>query len=330
MFQPKRMENFLTVNKTTLSFVVLFIVALLLTSNTAAQVKRAEAVAGGVVNGKADSLPKPVYPAAARAVKASGAVNVQVTIDENGSVISAEAVSGHPLLRAAAVAAARNAKFSPTKLSGQPVKVVGIIVYNFVLDTDNPAVITEQNLDTVKKFGLGMILTMLRDTKTKANPMTSDPDLKNILIRAAADFPELKQELLPMLTFTDLTQAKQNEAARKIILSLETKFVGADVWRFELGKSVGSSLSVIFNTFDDDGVVTMEKLDNAALKSGIAKISDLSKSAPPEIPAEFVKNLQVLVTSANEQEFQTEQGVAALMIKFEKFFANTPNGRPAQ
>jgi len=41
-------------------------------------------------------------------------------------------VSGHPLLRAAAVAAARGARFSPTKLSGQPVKVSGVITYNFV------------------------------------------------------------------------------------------------------------------------------------------------------------------------------------------------------
>jgi protein TonB len=88
-------------------------------------------VSGGVVNGKATSLVKPPYPPAARAVNASGAVNVQVTIDENGNVISASAVSGHPLLRAAAVQAARSSKFSPTKLSGQPVKVTGVIVYNF-------------------------------------------------------------------------------------------------------------------------------------------------------------------------------------------------------
>lgn len=88
-------------------------------------------ISGGVLNGKAVDLPKPVYPAAARAVRASGTVNVQVTIDESGNVISANAVSGHPLLRASAVSAARNAKFSPTLLSGKPVKVMGVIVYKF-------------------------------------------------------------------------------------------------------------------------------------------------------------------------------------------------------
>jgi protein TonB len=89
-------------------------------------------VSGGVLNGKATSLPTPPYPAAAKAVHASGAVSVQVLISETGSVISASAVSGHPLLRAAAESAARGARFSPTLLSGQPVKVSGVITYNFV------------------------------------------------------------------------------------------------------------------------------------------------------------------------------------------------------
>src|SRR6185369_6802284 len=89
-------------------------------------------ISGGVLNGKAVSLPKPPYPPAARAVRASGAVSVQVLIDEQGRVVSASAASGHPLLRAAAEQAARGARFSPTLLSGQPVKVSGIITYNFV------------------------------------------------------------------------------------------------------------------------------------------------------------------------------------------------------
>ena len=89
---------------------------------------------GGVINGKAVSKPQPAYPPAARAARAQGTVNVQVKIDETGSVVSAAAVSGHPLLRAAAVAAARQAKFSPTLLSGKPVKVTGVLTYNFVLE----------------------------------------------------------------------------------------------------------------------------------------------------------------------------------------------------
>ncbi|HEX3100830.1 MAG TPA: TonB family protein, partial [Pyrinomonadaceae bacterium] len=89
-------------------------------------------VSGGVLNGKAISLPKPAYPPAAKAVRAGGSVSVQVLIDEEGRVVSASAVSGHPLLQQAAVAAARGARFSPTLLSGQAVKVSGVITYNFV------------------------------------------------------------------------------------------------------------------------------------------------------------------------------------------------------
>ena len=88
-------------------------------------------VTGGVINGKATSLPLPEYPAAARAVKAGGVVSVQVVIDETGNVISANAMSGHPLLRQAATDAAMLAKFSPTLLQGKAVKVSGILMYNF-------------------------------------------------------------------------------------------------------------------------------------------------------------------------------------------------------
>ena len=84
-------------------------------------------------------------PAAASAVNAVGSVSVQVLIDENGNVISSSAVSGHPLLRIAAENAARSSKFAPTQLSGQPVKVSGVIIYNFssgktniVSSTSNP------------------------------------------------------------------------------------------------------------------------------------------------------------------------------------------------
>ena len=102
------------------------------TKSSTTDSKRAP-ISGGVLNSKAISLPLPPYPPAARAAKAAGTVVVQVTVDENGNVISAHAVSGHPLLQAAAVAAARGARFPPVKLSGEPVKVNGTITYNFAL-----------------------------------------------------------------------------------------------------------------------------------------------------------------------------------------------------
>lgn len=91
-------------------------------------------VAGGVLTGKALTLPQPAYPAIAKAARASGTVVVHVLISETGDVISASAVSGHPLLQQAAVAAANRAKFAPTRLSGEPVRVWGVVSYNFVLE----------------------------------------------------------------------------------------------------------------------------------------------------------------------------------------------------
>lgn len=101
-------------------------------TNDAAPAAPRAPISGGVLNGRATHLVQPSYPPIAKAAHASGSVTVQVLIDENGNVVSAHATSGHPLLQTAAVNAARSSKFSPTKLSGQPVKVSGVIVYNFV------------------------------------------------------------------------------------------------------------------------------------------------------------------------------------------------------
>ncbi|HJQ67430.1 MAG TPA: TonB family protein [Blastocatellia bacterium] len=86
---------------------------------------------GGVLQGSATRRVTPTYPPLARAARVSGSVVVEVTVDEAGNVMSARAVSGHPLLKDAAVAAARGWKFTPTQLSGVPVKVIGTITFNF-------------------------------------------------------------------------------------------------------------------------------------------------------------------------------------------------------
>lgn len=86
----------------------------------------------GIVNGFAVELPKPKYPPAAIALNLSDVVQVQVTIDETGNVIAARVVKGNPIFRTVAEEAARRSKFSPTTSEGVPVKVTGLIIYNFV------------------------------------------------------------------------------------------------------------------------------------------------------------------------------------------------------
>jgi TonB family protein len=90
-------------------------------------------IRGGVLNGKALKKVQPAYPAVARAAGAQGSVTVEVTVDEQGNVVAARAVSGHQLLQPAAVEAARQWSFSPTLLEGKPVKVAGTITFEFAL-----------------------------------------------------------------------------------------------------------------------------------------------------------------------------------------------------
>ncbi len=101
-------------------------------STTVADDETTRPLEGGIVNGKALELPTPKYPAEARKEHAAGEVQVKILIDETGKVIAAEATFGPESLRAAAVEAAKRARFSPTLLAGVPVKVNGMIIYNFV------------------------------------------------------------------------------------------------------------------------------------------------------------------------------------------------------
>ncbi|HKE03197.1 MAG TPA: energy transducer TonB, partial [Blastocatellia bacterium] len=90
-------------------------------------------VSEGVVRGNAIVKAAPLYPASAKKMQAAGSVQVQVTISEDGHVIEATTVNGHPLLRGAAVDAARKWVFKPTMLNGIPVKVQSTLTFVFTL-----------------------------------------------------------------------------------------------------------------------------------------------------------------------------------------------------
>jgi TonB family protein len=87
----------------------------------------------GVINGRALDLPKPTYPPEAKAARITGTVVVRLMIDERGRVIRACSISGPPELQAASERAAYRARFTPTVISGVPVKITGIVTYNYKL-----------------------------------------------------------------------------------------------------------------------------------------------------------------------------------------------------
>jgi protein TonB len=90
-------------------------------------------VSSSVISSKIVSKPAPAYPSLAKQARVQGLVTVEILVDEQGRVVSAQATNGHPLLRMAAQQSAYQARFTPTSISGQPVKVAGVITYNFVL-----------------------------------------------------------------------------------------------------------------------------------------------------------------------------------------------------
>ena len=96
-------------------------------------------VSSGVLQGSALKKPQPAYPPIAKAAKASGPVQVQITVSEEGKVVDATVISGHPLLRDSALEAAKQWEFKPVELSGAPVKVQGVLTFNFTLAEDKAA-----------------------------------------------------------------------------------------------------------------------------------------------------------------------------------------------
>ncbi len=98
---------------------------------TNAQSAPAVVVENELLSGRVISLPRAVYPPEARQAGVTGTVRVLVTVDEQGNAAEAEAISGPPMLQAAAVDAARRAKFEPVAKDGHPVRAKTVIAYNF-------------------------------------------------------------------------------------------------------------------------------------------------------------------------------------------------------
>ncbi|HEY8559144.1 MAG TPA: TonB family protein [Pyrinomonadaceae bacterium] len=259
-------------------------------------------ISGGIINGKAKTLVKPAYPAAARAVRAEGAVNVQVTIDEEGSVIAAAAVSGHPLLRAAAVEAARASKFAPTVLSGQPVKVTGVIVYNFVAGT--PAL--APSAEKMRHFGLGMVLGSLGE-------LDSEPALDNLAFEAARfNDPALVNFLEPLKRLPNLTKDKKIETVNEVVAALDNALTGSEAWQWEMGKNFGGIVTQMRLRKQSGGGY---KTDGDILRARLLKIRDLSYSVPADIPADVAEKLRSFAAFLDQEDLSDDEKLAAIGVR---------------
>ena len=261
-------------------------------------------ISGGVLNGKATSLPKPIYPPEARSEKASGAVSVQVLIDESGTIISAKAVSGHPLLRAASEAAAREARFSPTTLQGQPIKVSGVITYNFVASKPN-----EEVLETL---GLSMCLHWIRGSVNDLDKLNRAMDSPDFIQDLLVDIPSIGKETEPLLTLKTTPVSKRLEIVDGVIAAAKAK--QKDDWQFELGRNLGDFFAQIIGASDENGPI-FSKLNEVEIKALLARIKIITGSAPPDFPRDVLQKLKDFSELSEAPSFRLPESSKELVAK---------------
>ena len=298
----------------------LFSIVLLVVSFASAQDASTspKQISAGVVNGKALNLVKPAYPAVARQANAEGAVNVQITIDEEGNVVSAEAVSGHPLLRDAAREAALQSKFKPTVLNGQAVKVTGIIVYNFVADAaptswfkvgyDLASVQHASSLIFLRTDSIAKLfqpdwtseneqLQKLAQLKQAEAPpaFVGERKIKEEMEKRS-DGATVKKVITERAVKSDLeNNPEQITVSQSLIASLQSR-LGSDelsLWQFNTGVSLSWAVSKLRYTNERQRVLD-------SLRGQI-------QSAPGKISPEFLGELRKILPLLEKSNLTTEE-----------------------
>jgi len=280
---------------------------------------------GGVLNGKAVKLPKPVYPREARAARAQGPVAVRVLIDEEGKVISAEAVSGDPLLHEAAVTAAKETVFNPTLLEGKPVKVSGVITYNFVLDTPAAAGPTKTELkqptydDLIMM--LGMILSMIQANDSEFREgMGGVSRYAELLKSLAADPPEgLKAE---QALFDELAKANESERppiAGRLSEAIKKHLNSDQLWRLDIGGRLGSITMEFMRLSKNGPPPAGARLDVSLLQSRLKLLNDPVATAPPGAPPDLVAKLRNIASYSDSKDLGILENFVGLWNAFGEF-----------
>lgn len=306
-------------------FCILSLGASAVLAQNSAETNEIKAINKGVVNGSAISLAKPAYPPAAKAVRAEGAVSVQVTIDEEGNVISAIAKSGHPLLQAAAVEAARQSKFKPTLLQGEAVKVTGVIVYNFVADRSDSAENSNwynagRTLATLEKgaslrysYPAGLTNLLQKDWTPERENLQRLDELRKLEFEAVKNSPDAVKEnaVEKVQVQSDGTQRvvkviesqisvsvkpnpEQIAIAQNLISALQSRLAvnQTDLWNFNLGATVARAVASGKNSDE--------------MKRGAQDLRYHIQSAPNGIAPELINELNKLAAILEGDNFSPE------------------------
>jgi TonB family protein len=263
----------------------------------------AKTISGGLVTGKAKTLPQPQYPESARIAKITGEVKVQVLIDEKGTVISAKAVDGVEdlALRQASEAAAMKATFSPTLLSGQPVRVSGVISYNFVADVVS-------NEEKVKLMALSAFLTVAKSFSNDAQKLREAFEGEDILGGMIAEFPEFSADLKEVSAFDRNTPDKRVQSVNTAIAAIRAK-VGteSDRWQLDVGVALGELMGpMMVIMVSGSSPSELANLDEVKIREYLSRLGELAAKPPLDFPKDILEKLTDL--SALSQRNKILQG----------------------
>lgn len=252
-------------------------------------------VTGSIGGAKAVTLVKPAYPEEARVAGAEGKIRVAVEIDETGTVTSAKAVSGDPLLFEAAQKAALQSKFLTPKAGDARTKVTGFLNYNFTIEKPNWFAVV---------FGLfpnNFGVTPAVAKKALAADWTEERELIDKLGEIFLKEPKLAPPKLEVFSVEKpvggmsgsmrgtgriLPPAPNQEGieiGQKLINLIRNRLADqpAALWQFELNFDVAQAANLYRREFQR--------------QESIALLRQKAQSAPPDVPPAMLAELQKLI-----------------------------------
>jgi hypothetical protein len=263
-------------------------IVIFLAGGCVAQTRRDnQPISDGVLNKKALSLPQPDYPV--DLPRLGGMIRIQVLIDETGKVVSAKAVSGleNVSLRAAAESAALKATFSPTLLYGKPVRVSGVITYNFVA--------VKSDEDKLEVMSLAAFLIVVGSSASDLVTLKDMMDEREFFKDDFAEFPRFAEDLKPLMLLQQLPIDKRLELIVRVISSIRSRLNESDKWQFEVGKNLGEMLGPIMTQAASEGAhFDVTAIDAVHIKVNLNNLRDLTQKPPPDFPDEVLKKLKAL------------------------------------
>ncbi len=264
----------------------------------------------GNIKRKAVNLPKPTFPREALEAGADGSVKVEITIDAEGNVVSATAISGHPLLKNVSEETARSTKFRSSETSGAE---TGILTYNFTIEKASwirigfdLAVIQKDSMLRISSFPriakafdtgwtneletLGKLSEMRRvESEMSSNTRQND---RPILIRESTVTSQnsiqksvTAQIVLPI---PGQPSGEQIALSQNLIAAIQNRLVNdqSSLWKFNLGVNLINALETARNpnTRNDAVIILRQFADNAP-----ADISAESLTALKDLTVYFGK-----------------------------------------